>query len=65
MGKNEYSIGLTKMLYQLDNNKGEPITGIDRIKTLTPEERKIYLIALEKKSKLWRKALHNLIKKAD
>ena len=65
MSKKEYSIELTKMLAQLDNNPGQPITSIDRIKTLEPLERKIYLDALEVKATEWRKQFDDIVNKGE
>ena len=73
MPKKEYSVELTKMLNQLKDNLvlnqltgdigGRPIPGIARLKSLIPEERKIYLKALEKFAKQQRKLFDKIINK--
>ena len=71
MPKKEYSIELTKMLNQLESNLalnqltgdigGRQIPGTERIKSLIPEERKIYMEALEKFAKQQRKLFDKLV----
>ena len=73
MAKKEYSTELTKMLNQLESNLalnqltgdigGREISGIDRIKSLIPEERKIYMEALEKFAKQQKKLFDEIINK--
>ena len=48
MPKKEYSVELTKMLYQLENNKGAPLASLRRFKRLSLEERIIYVTASDK-----------------
>ena len=73
MPKKEYSVELTKMLNQLEANLalnqltgdigGREIPGIARLKSLIPEERKIYMEALEKFAKQQRKLFDKIINK--
>ena len=73
MPKKEYSVELTKMLDQLESNLalnqltgdigGRRIPGIPRLKSLIPEERKIYMEALEKFAKQQRKLFDKIINK--
>ena len=46
MPKEEYSVELTRMLNQLETNKGEPVASTRRIKGLAGKERVIYMDAL-------------------
>ena len=73
MPKKEYSIELTKMLSHLESNLalnqltgdigGRQIPGTERIKSLIPEERKIYMEALEKFAKQQRKLFDKIVNK--
>ena len=73
MPKKEYSVELTKMLNQIEANLalnqltgdigGRQIPGTERIKSLIPEERKIYMVALEKFAKQQRKLFDKIINK--
>ena len=73
MPKKEYSVELTKMLNQIKTNLalnqltgdigGRPIPGVAKIKFLIPEERKIYMVALEKFAKQQRKLFDKIVNK--
>ena len=62
LGK-KYSAKLTKMLNQLEPNKVQPVISISRLKSLIPEERKIYMEALEKFAKQQRELFDKIVNK--
>jgi len=57
----EYSVELTKLLYQLKESGKVPST--DKLKGLIKEERRIFMRALHKSSNTARKKLFELINK--